>query len=73
MLRDLETQIEAQAALLGRFETGESQRNRDLEEQAWTLLAFAYRLREYYEREFDILNGKDPVAHLELWRSHVEA
>ena len=73
MLRDLDTQIEVHSRLLAHYEDGQLRHDPKIKEQAWDFLSFAYKWRTEFEHEFEVLNGTNAKAHLELWRTHAKS
>jgi hypothetical protein len=69
ILRQVDYCINESGETLQRYENGELPRNAESEAEWWDILGRAIRVRSLWERQFEILNGKDLDAKYELFRS----
>jgi hypothetical protein len=69
-LRNVEQEIGTISSELAEYEIGDAPPNAPRREQLWSQLKNTYERRAAFEHEFDVLNGRDEQAKLEIWRSH---
>jgi len=68
-LRHLDEEIRFATSTIQGFEDGKFDRSAETETDSWNLLGKCVLLKQQCEEYFDILNGTDLHAKLELWRT----
>jgi hypothetical protein len=69
ILRDLDKMIDSTTGYLAMIDFDAAPETPGYE-HAWEFLVFAYRSRDEFETEFEILNGSNTGSKLELWRQY---